>query len=199
MKQKRFVVELNGPDTVTFLPPSSDLKNTDWEIRVCFIDANQAQANPSQILRILDSASSLKLALAITVDKKLTMELWNGATWVYGVTTSTTYNNSYNSVVIRKVGASISLKAIGETKTIPTTSSWTYAQIESVRISDINADVRPIRICGIKQSLNNVDVDKFSCTEESGISLENSINPTRQAILSDVNAHVGDLVPVALL
>ena len=199
VKEKRFVVELNGPDTLTVLPLSTDLKNTNWEIQLCFMDANKSQTGPSQILRILDSTNALKLSLAITTDKKLTMELWNGTSWVYGVTTSTVYNSSYNSIVIKKNGSAVSLTALGETKNISSTTSWAYAQIGSVKLSDVNTDVRPLRVCGITQSLNGVVVDKFACKEEYGASLENAINPERPATLSDATAHVGDLVPVSLL
>ena len=52
VNKKRFVIELNGPDTITFPPVSADMKNNDWEISLVFNDINPVQSRYSDIFRV---------------------------------------------------------------------------------------------------------------------------------------------------
>ena len=199
VKEKRFVVELNGPDTLTFAPISADLKAIDWEFSMLFCDVNPSQSTYSRIVQFL-AGSLANIILVASTTGGLEIYLRNdGATTVHSVTMGASYNNSkYHKITFGMAGGLFYAMSENEQKQTIAVPNWTGTGFSSVLISDTQISIRPIQISKIKQ-VSGSSVDCFQCNEQTGTAIANQCTPSRPATLSDAAAHVGALVPVSLL
>ena len=200
VKKKRFVVELNGPDTITFPPVSTDMKNNDWEISLVFNDINPAQSRYSDILRVRKTSEfgAIIFLIYINPSKKLACELRNDGVAYQSVVTTGILGQNFEKVRVTKVGTAITLYALGEVKTIDS-GGWNAENAFISIVSDYEGQARPLQVSGIQQVLNGVPLDCFPCDSETGTVIANQCRPSRPATLSDATAHVRALVPVSLL
>ena len=199
VKQKRFVVELNGPDTLTFQPPASDLKSINWEFSICFRDVNSSQNTFSRIIQFM--ASSLaNLIIVANITGGLEFYLRNdGSNNAHLFRMDSTYNDlEYHKLTFGVYAGVFYAFSEKEPKKTITIQNWNGTGFTSVLISDTQISIRPLQVSTIKQATSEI-VDCFACDEQSGTVIANACMPSRPATLSDADAHVGTLVPVSLL
>jgi len=195
----RYVVNLSGPDTISYIPINSDLKTIDWSFKFLFLDNNLTATVDTRILTFTASAMSNLIVLA-KANGYLGIVLRNdGVSNIASTNINLNHSDGkWHIMEIEKIGSTLTLKSDLGNSSI-STNLWTGTGFTGVSIFDNGVEVRPLSVCNIYSTINSSNLDFIPCDELSGTILNNIITPDRFANLSDPTAHLKALVPVSIL
>jgi hypothetical protein len=184
--KSRQVISLNGPDNITIPTISSDLKNNNWQARICFADKNSTFGTNTRI-GYFSAGGLSNLVILIDYLSYLSVQLRNdGMAVIAGGTIPINHSDGYpHKITLTKSGSNIVVSSdFGESVTIPTTL-WNGTGFDSIILVDNGIEVRPLQICGFSSSLNGTELDTLPCEDGTGLTVRNTTTPSRPGTITD--------------
>ena len=198
VKQKRFAVELNGPDSLRFSTSTISLSTTNWSLSWTQSD-RAVSAIGNRLLGIYDGERSVVRINQITGGYfRLTLSTDGSNAVAYIDHTNAIVDTRFHSFRIEKIGDNIAL-IIDGVSVSTSIGTWSATNASIVEFKDSGIDLRPLVLANIKQCDSVSCNDFFPCTEQAGTEIANINSPNRPATLSDATAHTETLVPVSML
>lgn len=196
----RRIVLLNGPDTLTFAPVASNLKDIDWSFSFGFRDGSATTDTYSRHVQFYAGETPNLIILASLTGGIFVSFRNNGVSSLYTIEMNALYNdlNCHRFTVGFRGGVAYAYSDIEPEKTMAV-PAWNGTGFTSMVVSDQNASARPLAIFGIRQN-TSVLVDCIQCDDALGTTvIANQCTPSRPATLSDSTAHAYSWVPQGLL
>jgi hypothetical protein len=196
----RGVVELNGPDTVTWSPSVANHKTAN-SITLQIKDVISGVSSAGDIINAMQAGGALPCWWLYHANETVVFVLKDVDTGDFQADTQipSLFDGALHEFKVEFSDLDAKLIVDGITKLTLSLAGKTLYDCESIRMQDGSTGIRPLQVCCIQQSVNGTLIDNIPCDESTGTELRNTISPLRPATLSDATAHALALVKQAAI